>query len=773
MLKSLGFIQQLRNLGKRKVSKMSSSIGAKISQPVWQKPSKESQESVLKLYNSLTRKKEEFVPRSGGKNVSWYSCGPTVYDSTHMGHARNYVSIDVNRRLLQDYFGYNIQFVQNVTDIDDKIIVRARQLYLFENFVAKTPAPNAEVRQKCQEAALKYISTNLNSAISSFQQFESWYASLDIAKEKEANPKFGMHSASVQTAIEALGEENAETFYEKVKDVLIPVLDEESGSTVNDPEIFRKLPAYWEKQFNKDMESLNVLPPSVTTRVSEYVPEIVDFVKKIIDNGYAYAANDGSVYFDTVMFDKSEKHEYAKCQPWNKGQLSLINDAEGSLSNFSASNGKRSPNDFALWKASKPGEPEWESPWGKGRPGWHIECSVMASDILGSNIDIHTGGVDLAFPHHDNELAQSEACFDNYQWVNYFLHTGHLHIEGQKMSKSLKNFITVREALDKFSSRLLRLTFCSAQWNSPLDFKESLLVEVKSLEQSLNNLFKNVRALHADIDHSEESGKYVSKKLSQKEKDLMKDFDRYQDQVHEAFCDNLSTPVALKNIGELVSKTNQYIAAAGSDLKIEPLVDIVRYVTKIMAILGFPARQDGLGWLDEANEAATGSSNKEELLMPYLKCLSNFRDGVRRLAIENVTSGEYLKLTDRVRDQDLLNLNVSIDDRSDQGSLVKFLNDEEKDELLRILVEKEQRQKEKEAKKVEQAKLRESKENERRKKAEMAPENMFRDPELYSEWDQDGMPVKNKDGSDVTKSMLKKLKKVYDQQKKLHSEYFP
>ncbi|SCV03230.1 LANO_0G02938g1_1 [Lachancea nothofagi CBS 11611] len=760
-------------VGKRRFCGMSDNSGAKVSQPPWQKPMKQGKEAVLKLYNSMTRSKEEFVPISGGRLVSWYSCGPTVYDASHMGHARNYVSIDINRRILQDYFGYNVQFVQNVTDIDDKIIIRARQSYLFEKFVKENPTVTPDIRERCNSAVFDYIRTNMKQDFSSFEQYESWIKSLDLTKEKQLNPKFGMHSASVQKAIDTLKtQEPAESFYEKIQDIFIPTLDAESGDLVNDPETFRKLPAFWEKEFDKDMAALNVLPSSVTTRVSEYVPEIVEFVQKIINNGYAYAASDGSVYFDTIKFDRSDKHEYAKCQPWNKGQLDLIYDAEGSLSDFSSSNGKRSPNDFALWKASKPGEPQWESPWGKGRPGWHIECSVMASDILGPNIDIHTGGIDLAFPHHDNELAQSEACFDNYQWVNYFLHTGHLHIEGQKMSKSLKNFITISEALEKYSSRQLRLTFCSAQWNNQLDFKETLLVEVKSLEQSLNNFFRNVRAMRRDIVHREESGEYVSKKLGDKEKQLLLDLAHYENSIHEAFCDNLSTPAALKNLGELVSKSNLYIASIGSGLKIEPLVDVVNYVTKILQILGFPARQDGLGWLDEGSNSNTGVANREELLMPYVKCLSNFRDDVRRLAIGKASNSEFLKLTDKVRDQDILDLNISIDDRNEQASLVKFLTEEEKQEYKKLIVERDQRQQEKEAKKLEQTRLRDAKEAEKRKKAEMSPNDMFRNTELYLEWDQEGLPLKNKDGSDVTKSMMKKLKKQWDQQKKLHSEYF-
>lgn len=220
------------------------------------------------------------------------------------------------------------------------------------------------------------------------------------------------------------------------------------------------------------MARLRVLEPDIVTRVTEYVPENVAFVEKIIANGYAYEA-EGSVYFNTPVFAQSENHDYAKLEPWSTGNrdlleggegkyfrtcsLTLLTSKSGSLSNQL---GRRSAADFALWKASKPGEPSWPSPWGPGRPGWHIECSVMASAIFGENMDIHSGGVDLAFPHHDNEMAQSEVCeasmrsicFSQYcfqayheckSWVNYFLHTGHLHIEGLKMSKSLKNFITI------------------------------------------------------------------------------------------------------------------------------------------------------------------------------------------------------------------------------------------------------------------------------------------------------------------------------------------
>lgn len=195
------------------------------------------------------------------------------------------------------------------------------------------------------------------------------------------------------------------------------------------------------------MEALNVRLPNVITRVSEYVPEIVAFIDGIIKKGFAYEAN-GSVYFDVLGFANDKDHTYAKLEPTSFGDAEKLKEGEGSLG--AATEGdKRNPQDFALWKKSKPGEPLWESPWGPGRPGWHIECSAMAHEVFKEfPIDIHSGGCDLRFPHHDNEMAQSEAYYGCDNWIQHFWHTGHLHIDKLKMSKSLKNFLTIREILD-------------------------------------------------------------------------------------------------------------------------------------------------------------------------------------------------------------------------------------------------------------------------------------------------------------------------------------
>jgi len=207
---------------------------------------------------------------------------------------------------------------------------------------------------------------------------------------------------------------------------------------------FSEISRAMETEFFKDCEALNIRLPTVITRVSEYIPEIVSFIEGIIKNGFAYESN-GSVYFNVIKYSNTEGHTYAKLEPTSFGNMELLKEGEGALTAETAVSEKQNLQDFALWKKAKENEPSWDSPWGKGRPGWHIECSAMAGAVFKEYpIDIHSGGIDLKFPHHDNEIAQSEAyyCCDN--WINHFWHTGHLHIAGKKMSKSLKNFTTIK-----------------------------------------------------------------------------------------------------------------------------------------------------------------------------------------------------------------------------------------------------------------------------------------------------------------------------------------
>ena len=731
----------------------------------------------LHLYNTLTHSKVPFVPVESDR-IKWYSCGPTVYNSSHMGHARNYVSIDINRRILQDYFGYDITFIQNVTDIDDKIIIKARQEHLYEQYLAKHAKVNEEFKKLVLESLQDYVSKNLpeytNGDIT--VGFTKWVAGQDVKQIGLTNAKFPMHVKAVTATLNALTEEamSYEEFTTAVKDVVVAKLDKDLGSTVTDPAVFRKCSSYWERQYDLDMLKLNVLPPTIVTRVSEYIPEIVTFVEKIVERGYAYATSDGSVYFSTGQFDNSEGHQYAKCQPWSKGDMALLADGEGSLT-AGVVEGKRSASDFALWKASKAGEPAWPSPWGEGRPGWHIECSVMGSDFVGDKMDIHSGGIDLAFPHHDNEMAQSEAHFDCEQWVNYFLHTGHLHIEGQKMSKSLKNFITIDEALEKYSSRELRLIFALVQWNNPLDFKEALLNECRSVESTLDKFFNRVRAMKRENEERLSAGEVVSKKFGVLEKQLLKDFEASKASVHASLCDNLATPLAIRNMMELINASNVYMKESGSELKIDLVVEVVKYLTKMLRVFGFEVREDMLGWKEGEvanNSTGTGSGNgnREDMCMPFVSVLSKFRDAVRA---DGIKQGNKLLLEkcDNVRDNELLPLGVVLDDRSDgQGALVKFVTDKERDELITLQREKESAAAAKLKKKAEQAAAAAAKEKELLEKGKLSPTEMFKTAE-YNEWDSEGLPLRKADGEEVSKSARKKLVKQQQAQAKLHAAY--
>lgn len=315
----------------------------------------------LKLYNSLTRKKEVFTPQNG-MNITWYSCGPTVYDASHMGHARSYISFDILRRVLRDYFGYDITYVMNITDIDDKIIKRARQNYLYENYAV-------------QERDTEALRADVNEAVSRLAN--QMKTTTDPDKKVMQEGMMDKVNKAIEKLTEAIKsnqgvQEANRVLLADAKDVLCDWLDSKMGSGVTDNAIFASLPRYWEAEFHKDMTALNILPADVITRVSEYVPEIVDFIKGIIERGLGYEAN-GSVYFDVAKFAGHENHRYAKLVPEAYGDAKALQEGEGDLSvSEDRLSEKKSPNDFALWKASKSGEPSWDSPWGKGA----LSCTV-------------------------------------------------------------------------------------------------------------------------------------------------------------------------------------------------------------------------------------------------------------------------------------------------------------------------------------------------------------------------------------------------------------
>ncbi|MBQ7150758.1 MAG: cysteine--tRNA ligase [Synergistaceae bacterium] len=381
----------------------------------------------LILFNDLTRKKEAFVPIQEGQ-VRFYSCGPTVYDYFHIGNARPFIVFDVLRRWLE-HEGYKVTFVQNFTDIDDKMIHRAHK----ENITVK-------------ELAERFIA-----------------------------------------------------------------------------------------EYNKDADALGIRRPDVAPRATEHIPEIIKTIEKIIANGHAYVS-EGDVYFDIKSWPRygslckqnlEDLEEGARIEPGEK---------------------KKDPLDFALWKAEKPGEPSWESPWGKGRPGWHIECSAMSSKYLGENIDIHSGGVDLMFPHHENEAAQSEAASNSGKpFVNYWLHNGFLLIDNEKMSKSLGNFLTARAAIEKFPPLALRFFMLSAHYRSPVNFTP------EGLEQAAAGVAR-LRNCRSDLNFAAQT-----RKNNNSEFDLQKflsELDELDKKFSASMNDDFNTAAAMGILFDVVHLIN-------------------------------------------------------------------------------------------------------------------------------------------------------------------------------------------------------------------------
>ncbi|OAX37915.1 hypothetical protein K503DRAFT_719061, partial [Rhizopogon vinicolor AM-OR11-026] len=769
-----------------------------LQQPPWHPPPRQLDQPVLKIFNSLTRTKTEFIP-SYGSHVKWYNCGPTVYDASHMGHARNYVTQDILRRIMTDYFGYDVHFVMNVTDIDDKIIVRARQNHLFSQFRDSATTLSTDLLSQVNEAWGSYVRENVSKGLpdeekpSQGEEETRWPRIAELAQDGsrkleclKRDEKFDMYFtaanrtlAALETARQALSANqiNGDTalrLVDESRDILASALDEKLRDTVTDPSVFRSLAAYWERQFFKDMERLRVRYPDTVTRVTEYVPEVVEFVQGIIKNGYGYEF-EGSVYFDSSAFDLSDRHDYAKLEPWSKGNRELLAEGEGVLSSAS---GQRSAADFALWKASKPGEPSWPSPWGPGRPGWHIECSVMASAIFGDNMDIHSGGIDLAFPHHDNEMAQSEAYHECGAWVNYFIHTGHLHIEGLKMSKSLKNFITIDEILQRFTARQLRLAFLSQLWNAKIEFSESMMAgEVKSLEVTFNattmqNFFTNVRAIVSQA-RAHEDQSYGEHRYNEAERELMKSLYDSKSTFRAALCDSFNTPEALKVLRDLVSRVNIYVNSPGRKTNVGVVEQSARWIGDMLRMFGLGEGQTSeIGWGQE--EEGAGGVNREETLMPYLRALSSFRDGIRQLAISenDSTVKDILKLCDKLRDDDLVSLGVALDDQEDGKALVKLVSPAE---LLKAREEKRQKLEAQAAKKAAAAEEARQKRLAKMEKGRVPPEEIFQPPNVpdgtYSRWDEHGFPTATGSGEELSKNRQKNLRKDWEAQKKLHEAF--
>jgi len=702
------------------------------------------------LMNTFTKTKIQFKALAKNR-VGWYICGPTVYDSAHMGHARNYVNFDCLRRVMQNYFGYDVRFVMNVTDVDDKIIMRAhqRRAEYVVRIAEEVDGDNELIRE---------IKELMNEGKQSLADVEDKVAKLaDMLGE------------------EAFSDNN----------------NTEGGMKWSIQDGYLKLAQFYEREFMEDMKLMGVKNPDCLTRVSEYTEQIVQYIEGIVSNGYAYESN-GSVYFDVTAFESSENHKYAKLKKSALDDVEAAMDGEGKLSNTESE--KRNDFDFVLWKKSKKGEPSWPSKWGMGRPGWHIECSAMCSDVLGKYVDVNGGGIDLSFPHHENQLAQSEAHYDIEQWVNFFAHSGHLHIDGLKMSKSLKNFITIRQALKTYSARQLRFLFLLHNWSDPMELTPIMSTDGSGAKFKQMDAAIGVEKTFAEFFHSVKGAlrrtKYACDKdqiWRESEKKLSDALDSCQKDVHEALLDNINTSNAVSALLAVVKEFNSYIASVDTS-SIRPFLveSLAKYVTYILNCFGISGEADApLGFTDietmsednnqtiatTSSSSASANNSIDEILAPTLDVLTQFRDEIRKLAKENATSADILKMCDFVRDISLPQIGVKLDDKPDGKALWKLYAPGE------LLKEKAREDEERERKQLQKEKLLEEKrkkDEENKQKAKTPASEMFKTNEyvdVYGSFDSSGVPLTLKDGSEISKSNSKKLAKLHLAQTKLHDAY--
>lgn len=436
----------------------------------------------MRIYNSMTRKKEEFHPVHEGE-VKIYACGPTVYNYIHIGNARPLIVFDTLRRYLE-YRGNKVTFVQNFTDIDDKMI-------------------------------------------------------------RAAN---------------------------------------EQGITV------KELGEHFIAEYFKDAQALNVRPATVHPKATEHIDDIIHLISELIEKGHAYLAENGDVYYDVKSFEGYGKLSGQDLEDREAGARIEINDV------------KRDPMDFALWKARKPGEPAWESPFGMGRPGWHIECSAMSQKILGDTLDIHGGGQDLKFPHHENEIAQSEGATGK-PFANYWMHNGYINIDNKKMSKSLGNFRTVREITEQYTPIAVRLFMLSAQYRNPLNFSAELLEQAESGLKRIYNCVENLNYIIS----SQKKGKEQAAEL-----------DEFRQRFIAVMDDDLNTADAVSVIFELVREINTLTSENEDAALAEQCLSILR---ELLDVLGLWKEEDKIpeGILALAEQRAEARAQKNWALADEIR----------------------------------------------------------------------------------------------------------------------------------------------------------
>lgn len=417
----------------------------------------------MKIYNTLSKEKEEFVPIEEGK-VRMYVCGPTVYNYIHIGNARPMIVFDTVRRYFE-YAGYEVNYVSNFTDVDDKIIKKA-----------------VEEGTSAEEVSQRFI-----------------------------------------------------------------------------------------KECKKDMADMNVLPATMHPLATQEIPGMIEMISDLIDKGYAYVVSDGTVYFRTRRFSDYGKLSHKNLDELEAGHRSI--NVVGSE--------KEDDFDFVLWKPKKDGEPYWDSPWCQGRPGWHIECSVMAKRYLGDEIDIHAGGEDLIFPHHDNEIAQSEAA-NGVTFSKYWMHNGFLNIDNKKMSKSLGNFFTVREIGEKYDLQVLRFFMLQAHYRSPLNFSAELMEAAKN---GLDRICTAAANLCYQVDHAK------TEEFTQEEQQYLEEAHTYIDKFKAAMEDDFNTADAISAVFELVKFCNQHTDEASSRAYVSGLYDILKQLCDVLGIIVSPQEE--------------------------------------------------------------------------------------------------------------------------------------------------------------------------------------